>query len=489
MPPRVVLREGLRLGRRLMRGYLREATYRSGLRKIDARILKSALRDRDLTNLPRMASAALAERSHLAGIDRNEIIGAVRDLRPDLPAKIIQEAECISDHRFDLLGSGSVDLGANIDWHHDFKSGYSWDPTTYFRQIEPARYPGGHDIKVPWELSRCQHLVRLGQAYWISGDEKYANEFVAQLLHWQQCNPWPHGVNWVCTMDVAIRAVNWLLGLSFFVQSPTVTEAFITETVTSLLVHGRHVISNLEGSPENPYTSNHYVSNLVGLVYLGICCPYLKEAEGWLEVGWRELQRELIKQVHSDGANYEGSIPYHRLVLELMASAALLGRHNKLLLSGQAAARLERMFEFVQAYTRPDGTAPIIGDADDGRLHRLGVWSDPASEWEDHRYLLAIGSTLFDRADFAASAQDQWQEAIWLTGNAPGDAGKAPTDLPRESEAFTDAGIYVLRSADHHVVVRRGDIGTNGIGNHTHGDAMSVDVCSRGVPIIVDPGA
>ena len=33
--------------------------------------------------------------------------------------------------------------------------------------------------------------------------------------------------------------------------------------------------------------------------------------------------------------------------------------------------RLERMFEFMLAYTRPDGTFPQIGDNDDGRLANL----------------------------------------------------------------------------------------------------------------------
>jgi len=35
------------------------------------------------------------------------------------------------------------------------------------------------DVKVPWELSRHQHFVTLGQAFVLTGDEKYAREFVA----------------------------------------------------------------------------------------------------------------------------------------------------------------------------------------------------------------------------------------------------------------------------------------------------------------------
>ena len=107
-------------------------------------------------------------------------------------------------------------MGEEIDWHIDFKSGHRWNTSTYFKRIQPAAYPGGFDIKVPWELSRCQHFSRLGQAYWLTGDEKYAQEWVAQVSGWIETNPWPYGVNWASTMDVSIRIINWLWGLAFF---------------------------------------------------------------------------------------------------------------------------------------------------------------------------------------------------------------------------------------------------------------------------------
>ena len=39
------------------------------------------------------------------------------------------------------------------------------------------------NVKVPWELSRCQHFTALGQAYWLTGDERYAREFVDGVHH------------------------------------------------------------------------------------------------------------------------------------------------------------------------------------------------------------------------------------------------------------------------------------------------------------------
>ena len=77
--------------------------------------------------------------------------------------------------------------------------------------------------------------------------------------------------------------------------------------------------------------------------------------------------------------------------------------------------RLERMIEFAMYYTKPDGTAPQIGDNDDGRLHILSNYGN----WNrlDHRYLLSIGAVMFKRRDFKeAGAGEFHEEAFWLVG-------------------------------------------------------------------------
>jgi hypothetical protein len=44
------------------------------------------------------------------------------ELRP-AAERLREEAEHVLAHRVDFLGSGLVELGPNIDWHRDFKSG------------------------------------------------------------------------------------------------------------------------------------------------------------------------------------------------------------------------------------------------------------------------------------------------------------------------------------------------------------------------------
>ena len=93
-----------------------------------------------------------------------------------------------------------------LDWQLDFKSGYRWSNKEWYRKINYGNNRGA-DIKVPWELSRCSHFLTLGQAYFLTGDEKYTREYIYQVMDWIENNPVLFGVNWVCTMDVAIRGL------------------------------------------------------------------------------------------------------------------------------------------------------------------------------------------------------------------------------------------------------------------------------------------
>jgi len=426
---------------------------------------------------------------------REQLVSLIRRQFPHLEKEIVAEAEKVCHHVFDLLSSGPVNLDEFVEqhggrdvcgylpWHFDFKIGYRWNSRKFYKEIEIPY--GKADIKVPWELSRFQHAAVLGQAYWLTGDEKYAREFVAQVDDWIASNPWPWGVNCACTMDAAIRVVNWLWGLALFLDSPSVTYEFLTRLAHSLLVHGRHIMNNLEGSREDQHTTNHYIADLVGLVYLGICCPYFKEAEKWQDFARRELVREMEKQVYPDGFDFEASTCYHRLVLELFFYSALLFRRNGIDLPQTFWDRLYRMFEVVLYILKPNGHLPQLGDNDSGRLHILYP-----REVLDGTYLLSYGAILFEDSNFKLPQFSLAPEAVWLFGVESVEKWHA---LPRRSEppgskAFPNAGVYVMRHKDDYMLISCGPNGQNGLGGHAHNDKLSFELCIGGQDVIVDPG-
>ena len=193
-------------------------------------------------------------------------------------------------------------------------------------------------------------------------------------------------------------------------------------------------------------------------------------------------------QVHSDGGDFESSIPYHRLALELFLAGALLCRANGVTLPTSFWAKLERMFEFILFVTRPDGKVPQVGDADDGRLFILSDYST----WDraDFRYLLSLGAVLFQRSDMKAYSGGFSEEAFWLLGPAGLAAFAALQSHGEElgSRDFPDSGLYVMRSGDKFLLACCGAVGTGGLGNHKHNDLLGFELYAGDKALIVDPG-
>jgi hypothetical protein len=407
-----------------------------------------------------------------------------RELFPGNVDSAIDDADLITGHVFDLLGSGPTKLGDKIDWHRDFKSGYRW-PMVYYKEIYYKDYDKRYDVKVPRELSRFQHFTTLGKAYWYTGDEKYAAEFVTQVNDWIDKNPPEVGVNWQCTMDVAIRIVNWIWGFYFFKNSKSVSDNFITGFLKNCLIHGRHIRNNLEWNEH--VNSNHYISDLVGLVWLGLMFPEFKESGEWLHFGTKEMLNELESQVYEDGMDYEASTSYHRLVLELYYTTAMLARLNDINWPGHAWDKIHNMFRFVKGIIKPSGEIPQIGDNDSGRLHILEKRDDLSQT-----YLLDIAAVLFDDPSFKLRNMGFSEEALWLLGPKGHEAFKLMhkcediEELP--SIHFKNSGICVIRERGNYCAISCGPNGQNGNGGHAHNDKLSFDLNISGRDIIVDPG-
>ena len=419
----------------------------------------------------------------ISAADCENAAARFRSEYPDASAAVMHAAESVIRHDFDLLGSGARALGAPLPWHTDFKTGRQW-PLAYCTDIEYNELDRPSDVKVPWELSRCQHFTRLGQAYWLSGDERYAAEFVAETTDWIAANPFSRGVNWACAMDVALRAVSWIWGFRFLARSRACADVeFRRRFLRALYLHGHFIVKHLEKADLN---GNHYLCDGVGLVFLGCFFRRGRAAQRWLAIGRSIVEQEIFEQTTADGVDFEQSTAYHRLVLEAFLTSYVLLRRHGLDPSPDCWKRLERMCEFVSAYTKPNGLVPLIGDADDGRVQILG-----AQDTNDHRYLLSSAAILFDRGDLKTSAGRCWEETFWLLGNdAPDRFARLPSVTTEpQSVAFPGGGFYVLRTRHAHVIIDCGDVGFGGRGGHGHNDILSFELFLNGFNVITDCGA
>ena len=382
-----------------------------------------------------------------------------------------------------------------INWHVDFISGYMWSESIWYKNI---RYglKHGMDIKVPWELSRFQHLITLGQAYVITGDEKYSLEYIYQITDWIENNPPRFGVNWRCTMDVAIRAANWILSLSFFKNSKLITNEFLFYFIKNIYVHGKHIINNLE---YGLITSNHYLSDISGLLFISELFSEFDIGKKWKKFAINELKKEMAKQVYDDGVDFEASTCYHRLVLELFFYCTLFTIKNspefeednfiefgKNIFGKEYIKKLYKMFEFTLYALKPSRKMPQIGDNDNGRFFIFGN-----REILDMRYLLTLGAIFFREAKFKVEEFGFCEEALWVFGEKGykiWQSLKENSLANIASKAFPDVGWYIMRNDKDYMIISCGPNGQNGDGGHCHNDKLSFELYVDGKDAIVDSG-
>lgn len=390
------------------------------------------------------------------------------------------QADRLVRHEFDLLGSGPVALGPVIDWHRDFKSGIAWpaQPASSLDLVDLSR---PSDVKVPWELSRFQHWTRLAQAHVVTGRTDVLATITSQLDAWCAANPPGIGVNWGCTMDVALRAVSWTWTLALLADAP-LPDAAWDRVLFALYQHGLWIPEHLEVGEVN---GNHYISDALGMVACGAAFSRTPVGRTWLEHGARLLEQEIRLQIDEDGTDIEASVPYHRLVLEIFLVGARMLDAVGAPVSAEYRRRLDRAIAFVDAYTTPDGLSPVVGDADDGRALVLG-----ATDVRDHRYVLATGAALYGHGEWKARAGRLWEDTGWFLGPEGAARFDALAPGPLSSGAsFPHAGFFTFRTGEHYAFFDAGPVGFKGIGGHGHNDCLSVEWHAYARPVLTDSGA
>ena len=410
---------------------------------------------------------------------------------PDVAEDIVNRSEQILEGRLSLFGRTTEPMvrGGGRNWRQDPLSGETF-PTGFneWRWNAATMCPPGADIKGPWEISRCQDLVTVGQAYWLTGDERFARYFASSISDFIRRNPVRIGVVWACNMDVSLRVVSWLAALPFFQGSPALGFRWWARFCRSLVAHGRFMHGHLEyGTLDGRIvTSNHFLANVFGLYWLSLNFPGLDAGVLWRGTAERALEHEIRTQIAEDGGPFEASSAYHRFVLEMLLSAWALSVHRDQPLSDDFRARLELGFEFLAAIREPGGRMPQIGDADDGRAHiftRYGSWDTESADG-----LLAAAAQVLGRPDLGrgVSTSDTIDTLFWPTG-----ISRSPIrqTSPVPLTTFPVSGVAVLHAGSSHLVFTNGPIGTSGFGNHKHNDQMSMEWSVGDQPFIVDPGS
>jgi hypothetical protein len=408
----------------------------------------------------------------------------IRSRWPAAEREVLERADRICAGEFDLLGRSRLALGSPPDWHLEPLS-RKRTPLVHWTRIDHLDAEAAGEYKLVWELSRHQYFVTLGKAYLYSGDESYAETLVAHLGSWMDSNPPKRGTNWSSSLELSFRVISWVWALQFLRRSPALTPSLYLRVLKLVSLQARHVETYLS-TYFSPNT--HLTGEALGLFYIGTLFPELKRAAEWQRAGLRILTDQIGIQVGKDGVYFEQATYYHRYTADFYLHLLLLARENAVPVEGVVEAKLRALLDHLMFMTQPDGTTPLFGDDDGGRLVQLDARAP-----NDFRDTLAVGAAVFARPDYKLVSGDAPEGLLWLLGSQGLERFESlPSSPPdRASVAFREGGYFVMRDhwgADASCLTI--DCGPHGVLNcgHAHADALSFVLAAGGRTFLVDPG-
>ena len=332
----------------------------------------------------------------------------------------------------------------SVSVYHQYEGEIDWT-------LNPINYR-----EWPWQLNRHHIWVQLSRAYWATGEEKYAEEFVSQMTHWVKNCPVPpdHSGNksetWR-TIEAGIRmGQTWPEVFYRFLTSPSFDDEAVVTMVKSMVEHAEHLM-------RWPSTANWLTMETNGLMHVGVLFPEFKNARNWRDTASNRMYAELDKQVYSDGAQIELSTGYHQVSLRNFVGLWEIAHLNEIEMPKDYIAKMQKMYDYNLNASMPDGHLPGLNDA--GRSNIKGS--------------LKQGYGFFpDRKDY-----------LWLATE-----GKEGTKPSVGSIALPFSGHMIMRSGwepdDLYMLF---DAGPFGYG-HQHEDALSIVLYAYGKYMLVDPG-
>jgi len=357
------------------------------------------------------------------------------------------QAEKILKHLVEpSMGAPEAFIGEDIDWEYN--------------PVDPSQ---PHFTKEwTWQnLNRMPMWNTLGRAYWQTLDEKYANEWVEQLIDWVEDNPVPleaspgETLTWR-TIEAGIRmSGSWMNAYYYFLNSPSFTPEANKIFVTGVIEHAQRLEKITLEMPER--SGNWVTMECNGLGTIGILFPELKNSAEIVNVALERLNRELDKQIYPDGAEVELAPGYHQVSRSNFMRLAKLALKNNITLPEDYMDKMKKQYIFNLYMMDPSGYLPPFND------------SNPVN---------AISSL--------REAYEIWKDEEFLFGTTLGREGKKP---PFDSYYFNWAGYYVMRSGwNYNDNCLYFDAGPVGYG-HEHEDMLNIYLYSHGKILITEPGS
>jgi len=400
-------------------------------------------------------------------------------------AAIVADADRLLKGEWEMLGAARTDM-VQPDWFWDPVTGHQSSPRAYAFSLNQRDEAAVGNVKQVWEISRLQHLTLLATAWFLTGEDAYAQRVADQLRSWLRENPFLSGVNWTSGIELGVRLINlawirrlldsWPGVIALFERSDT--------TMRQIRWHQEYLAAfESRGSSAN----NHVIAEAAGQLAASCAFPWFPESERWRQDAASLLSRSLASNTFPSGINRELASDYHGFVFELGLFAAIEASVAGTPLDASTWGLLCSMADVMAALVDDRVQPPRQGDSDEGRVVLLDARAH--NRWPA---LLSLGDGVFGRLGWWPSVAPD-AGAVFagaLLGGGVQEVAGRPSARP---DRFADAGLTILRTdpGDSPELWCRCDGGPHGflsIAAHAHADALSVEVRSGGVDVLADPG-
>jgi hypothetical protein len=406
-------------------------------------------------------------------------VGTAERVPEHARAAIVAAADTLMRGEWELFGVRRTDM-ADPDWFLDPVTGERSDAGQYAFGVD--RRSG--NIKHVWEPSRLQHLTLLAVAWYLTGDDRYAERVARQLGSWWRSSPFMSGVHWTSGIEIGLRLISFAWIRRLLDEWPGTKELFDDNPLAIAQVRW-HCEFLATFRSKGTSANNHVIAEAAGLLVGASAFDWFDRARRWRDQAAAVLEAELIRNTFDDGVGRELATDYQCFIAELGILAAAEARAAGHPVSEALWQRLCAITDACAAMVDSTLRPPRQGDSDEGRAILL---DSPA----DNRFpgLLRIGDELFGRLDWWPRVEPMADASSVLIGalaNRHRSFAGRPAARPWR---FRDAGITLLRD-DASGIWCRCDGGPHGflaIAAHAHADALSVEVRHNGVDVLADPG-
>ncbi len=413
--------------------------------------------------------------------NQTDLVNWYKKRYPNELTFVRQRANELCDHVIPIFGR-QFNFPTTIPWHQDPITHKEW-PQIYCADIDTKDGQTIGGVKWVWELNRHQHLVTLGKAFFLTGDERYAQEACSQICHWIETNTPLIGVNWVSSLELAVRVISWLWAIHFIQQSKALDESNFHTIFQSIYEQTRFIETHLSAFTS---ANNHLVGEAAGLASVGLVFPQLRRSREWIEKGIQILTEEIEKQLYPDGVSAEQSVHYGMFSVDFWIGILVLARKANIEVPRVWYERLDKAGEFMMYIIDSEGNVPQIGDDDGG----CAYWLCESPDFNKSRSMLSTLAVLCKQGDF--KYQGKWfdEKSFWMLGieGCKVYEGLKTENNSSESREFSKGGYYILRSEETVLVFDCGKLGYTSHAGHGHADALSVTLSICGKPVLVDPG-